>query len=209
MTANEPEVRDDSIGMERIIFFSDAVIAIAITLLVIDIKVPELGRGQTDAAITQAVFSLWPKVLSFLLSFWVIAVYWVAHHRSFRWIQRYDSRLIFLNLLFLLFIAWVPVPTALLYTYPSHTLVVSIYAGSMAAIGLSKFWLWRYAVSKRLTVSDLTPADVHVIDRNMLAAPLVFLLSIGVALFNADLAMYSWVVLAPITYLLRFKQKAR
>src|SRR5262245_33078052 len=95
----------------RIEYFTDAVIAIAPTLLVLDIRLPAIPPGET---LFEAVGDMWEQLFAYVLSFLVIAINWVFHHRRFRVIVSYDSRLVWINLGFLLFIALVPFPTSLL-----------------------------------------------------------------------------------------------
>ena len=95
---------------DRVLFFSDAVFAIAITLLVVDIRVPEVVLNAATS-----FMSLDDKILSFVISFLVIGLFWMGHHRLFRYITALDRPVIFLNLLFLGAIAFLPYPTALLF----------------------------------------------------------------------------------------------
>src|SRR5258705_4229921 len=102
--------------LERMILFSDAVFAIAITLLVIEIKIPDkhemqLAEGVSDKAILHALGLLIPKFLGFLISFMLIGLYWTIHHRMFGFVTAYDRRLLFLNLVFLFLIALMPFST--------------------------------------------------------------------------------------------------
>lgn len=180
-------------GLDRIVFFSDAVMAIAITLLVLDIKAPE--GVQT---LGPAVLALWPKYLGYVVSFWVIALYWVAHHRCFRYIRRYDRRLIYLNFLFLMFIAFMPFPTALLFNSPTQSASVMLYAGTAAGMGFSLALLWIYADRHRFIPAGLPRPVVHDIRLNLLLPPLVFLASAVIAVFNPSLAMYAWFLLIPV-----------
>jgi uncharacterized membrane protein len=97
--------RDDErpvAGLDRIVSFSDAVMAIAITLIVVQISVPQVSDSEIGAALSDG----WPEYISFLLSFWVIGIYWFWHHVMFRSIVRYDTVFIWLNLLFLLCVAF-------------------------------------------------------------------------------------------------------
>src|SRR5258707_188668 len=98
------------LGLERLIFFSDAVIAIAITLLVLDLRLPE-ASGESLAA---QLGDLSSSFLSFFMSFAVIGLFWEAHHRLFGFIERYDRTLLWLNLAFLFLIASLPFPTSVL-----------------------------------------------------------------------------------------------
>ena len=93
--------------LERLVNFSDAVIAIAITLLVVQFSVPAASED-----VGEALLDRWPQFLSFILSFFVIGIFWMAHHRIFRYVARMDQGLLWLNLLFLMCIAFLPYPTA-------------------------------------------------------------------------------------------------
>lgn len=188
-------------GLERIVFFSDAVIAIAITLLVLDIKLPEaVGGSALDLA--RPLRNLWPKFMGYFVSFWVIALYWVAHHRCFRYIHKYDRRLIYLNFLFLMFIAFMPFPTGLLFSNPTQAASVILYAGTAAGMGLSLAGVWIYADHHSFIPSALSRMAVRDIRLNLLLPPVVFLVSMCAALFNATLAMFLWFLLIPV-YLFR------
>jgi TMEM175 potassium channel family protein len=103
---------------ERTVFFSDAVFAIAITLLALELRVPEIptdpASGQELAA---KLLELWPGFVSFVLSFWLVGSYWIAHHRHFRYLRGYDRRVLVVNLLFLMWVVLVPFSTSLLGEY--------------------------------------------------------------------------------------------
>jgi uncharacterized membrane protein len=197
MPRRAQETLPSPFGLDRIVLFSDAVIAIAITLLVLDLKAPETA-GALARDPGRAVLDLWPKLLGYVVSFWVIALYWVAHHRAYRYIRKYDRRLIYLNFLFLMFIAFMPFPTALLFNSPARTVPVMLYAGTAAGMGLSLALLWIYASRHRFILADTPPAVVRDIRLNLLLPPVVFLLSAAVALLNADVAMYLWLLLIPV-----------
>jgi uncharacterized membrane protein len=85
-------------------YFSDAVFAIAITLLALDLQVPRVPENLATVELPSALLELWPKFVSFLISFWIIASYWLAHHRIFHHIGAYDRRMFLINLLFLMWV---------------------------------------------------------------------------------------------------------
>jgi uncharacterized membrane protein len=194
-------------GLERIVFFSDAVMAIAITLLVLDLRLPE-ATGTPAAEIGRRMLALWPKALGYLVSFWVIALYWVAHLRCFRYMTRYNRRLIYLNFLFLMFIAFMPFPTSLLFEAAISTVPVALYAGTAAGMGLSLAGLWEYGVRTRLVGPAVDAPMIRSIRLNLLLPPLVFIFSMIVALFNPMLAIYSWLLLLPVYLIRRFTEPA-
>jgi uncharacterized membrane protein len=202
-----PETTPAPFGLDRIVFFSDAVMAIAITLLVLDIKVPETA-GESALDVGRQVLALWPKYLGYFVSFWVIALYWVAHHRCFRYIRKYNRRLMYLNFLFLMFIAFMPFPTALLFNSPTHTASVVLYAGTAAGMGLSLALLWIYAVRRRFIPATLSRAVIRDIRLNLLLPPLVFLLSAVIGFFAPSVAMYTWLLLVPVYLFRRHSESA-
>jgi uncharacterized membrane protein len=128
------EARDE-LGLERIVFFSDAVIAIAITLLVLDIRLPELHGDPADE-LPRARLGLWPRYGSFLLSFLVVGTYWWGQHRLFRVVRRYDEMLLWLNILFLACIAFIPFASAVLGEHGDQPSAAVFYALVIAATGL-------------------------------------------------------------------------
>lgn len=196
---SEPVVSEAlQLGLERIAFFSDAVFAIAITLLALEIRLPE-GDFAANAALTDALLSMWPKYLAFAISFWVIASFWIGHHRMFLGIKRYDRRLIVLNFVLLMLIAFVPFPTTLISEYGNRTATI-FYALTMVAIGLTMASITLYASGP----GHLVDAPQRSIWRQRgmwrsVAVAAVFALSIGIAFLSADLAMYSWLLLAPVS----------
>ncbi len=186
-----------TLDLERLVFFSDAVMAIAITLLAIDIRLPEAAR-ESAGSLTPWIVALWPKVIGFLVSFWVIALYWLAHNRCFRYIQGYDRRLVYLNFLFLMFVAFLPFPTSVLFNFSPETVSVVLYAGTAAGMGLSLFWLWGYALGHGFVTEAASPEVVRDVRLNLLLSPFVFLASAVIAFFNASLGMYVWFLLIPV-----------
>ncbi len=104
MSGSEEHWIESGTDIERTVFFSDAVFAIAITLLALELEVPQMSENLAASELPSALLELWPKVFSFVLSFWIIGFYWLAHHRIFHYIRLYDRRLLLINLLFLMWI---------------------------------------------------------------------------------------------------------
>lgn len=109
--------------IERIILFSDAVFAIAITLLIIEIKVPHLLPEYTSSEVLHAYLELTPKFLGFFVSFFFIGLYWTVHHQLMNYLISYNQKLVWLNLLFLLSIVLFPFSTALDSEYTGQNLI--------------------------------------------------------------------------------------
>lgn len=179
---------------DRIVNFSDGVFAIAITILILNIDVPE---GLSTAEVTARVLSLWPEYLGYVISFLVLAVYWQAHHRVFRPIRRYDVTLVWLNFLFLMAICFLPFPTSLLGEYGGEQVSVVIYAADAALASLLLGAIsWYASREHRLVSSDLDEEEERIRRLQGLAVPVVFLASIGVSFVSPMWAMYSWLLLA-------------
>ena len=159
-------------GLERIVFFSDAIFAIAITLLALEIRLP--GTGAGGAVTWEALGALWPKYLSYGISFVTIGGFWISHHRKFRLIRRYDNRLMWLNLLALAVVAFLPFPTALLGEYGDETPATVFYAGMVILTGLLFLAVWLYATHDRRLVDPALDAGVirHGLVRALI--PIVF-----------------------------------
>lgn len=191
-----------SLGLERIVFFSDAVIAIAITLLVLDIRVPE-----GSVSLGPQLLALLPKYLGWAVSFWVIALYWVAHHRCYRYIQRYNRRLMYLNFIFLMFIAFMPFPTSLLFSNGLQAASVIVYAGTAAGMGFSLAGQWIYAYRHAFVSPEASPALNKSIRLYLLLPPVVFVVSAVIALFSADAAVLAWLLLIPVYVIRRWSEK--
>jgi uncharacterized membrane protein len=189
----------ERLGFERLVFFSDAVFAIAITLLALEIRVPEIPHGAEATELPRQLLALWPKYVGFIISFLVIGNYWLAHHRSFRYIVRYDAGLLWLNLLFLMTIAFLPFLNSLLGEYGDERTVVIFYASVLSLTGLVSTAIWVYASGgHRLVEPDIDEHLVRVFTMRAMSVPVVFLVSIGIAFISPRLAMYSWLLLVVV-----------
>ncbi len=188
--------------IERLILFTDAVFAIAITLLIIEIRVPDLhhARSETDALV--ALANLLPKFTSFFVAFFVIAVYWVAHHRMFRYVYRYDNKLIWLNMVFLLSIVLMPFTAAFQGEYLLATPWI-LYCLSVIFTGLMQARLQAYIRNPAHGITyppHLQHPDLELI--RPLISVAIFTLSIGLALLNFYLlSRFALVAIVPLMVL--------
>jgi uncharacterized membrane protein len=182
---------------DRIAFFSDGVFAIAITLLVLEIRLPEPIPGSHAAALLSVlVDELWPDFYSFLISFWFVGTLWIAHHRVFHYIRGYDRTLLVLNLFFLMWIVLLPFSATLLSRYENQQAAVIIYASHVAIAELALAWVWRHA-SRAPQLMDTRRMDSRQRRYNELlvfAMPLVFAFSIGVSFISPAAAQLSWLL---------------
>lgn len=141
--------------LERLILFSDAVFAIAITLLVIEIRIPQFDHAPSAHELKEALLEKWSEFFGFALSFAVIGQFWTNHHRLFGQVNNFNNTLLWLNLLMLFFIVLVPFSSGLNSHYAYMDFVWSIYSFNLFLIALSLFFLYRYVGNPKHNLSSL------------------------------------------------------
>src|SRR6266567_4277303 len=132
--------KHEGLSKNRLEALTDGVYAIAITLLVFELKVPEPGQVRTDADLVKALWALAPKFTSWVISFLVLAIFWVANHRLFQWVRSVDVKLLWISLFSLLAATFVPFASALVGEFPAALASQALYAADMAALGLIANW---------------------------------------------------------------------
>jgi uncharacterized membrane protein len=186
-------------GLGRILALSDGVFAIALTLLTLEIAVP---ATTSNAGLPKALLGLWPRYLAYLLSFVVIARFWGTHRVAFRLIARDDATLVWLNLLLLMLVAFLPFPTAVLGQHFGSPAAAVLYAISVALASIASTAFWWYASGRgRLLRPDVRRAHVRALRARSLSAPVYFALTMPIALFAPYVAEIAWVLAFPITWL--------
>jgi len=198
-TALNPLAIAGRLEYDRVLFFSDAVFAIAITLLVVDLRVPDEVLNTGDQLHADKY-----RILGFAISFLVIGLFWMGHHRLFRYITALNRPVIFLNLLFLGTIAFLPYPTALLFASSTKQVPATVfYAACVAGAGLVELAIWLYALrADGLVPASISPVSRRYVTAQILPAPVVFGLSIPVAFVAPGVAPFTWILLVPIGRLL-------
>lgn len=199
---NLPQHEDDEAaaeGIGRILALSDGVFAIAITLLILEIAVPATAG---DAGLPKALLGLWPRYLAYLLSFVVIARFWVTHRLAFQLIARADAALVWLNLLLLMFVAFLPFPTAVVGRHTGSPAAAVLYATSVLLASLASAASWWYASGRgQLLRPDVRHARVTAARARTLSAPVFFALTVPVAVFAPHAAEIMWILAFPLTRL--------
>jgi uncharacterized membrane protein len=198
------------VNKERMMSFNDGIFAIAITLLVLDLAIPEISSRQIDLLLLPSLVEIYPKMIGFSLSFFIISIYWLSYHRIFSFIRDIDQRLILLNIFFLFFIVFMPFPTLLLGLYGAHASVVIFYAAVIATNSFFLYLIWHHVVHQDDLLSQPLEADfIEYISVRNLINVCVFLASIGIALVNPLLAMFSWGSLIVLYPLVRWRYTRR
>jgi len=191
------------LDLERLVFFSDAVFAIAITLLIIELRLPPLPAKPETAEIVAALQSVLPGVFAYALSFATIGSYWLAHWRRYRYVERANERLAAMNLLLLGLVAFIPFPTALIGEHGDQPVIVVFYAASLSAAGVVGPLTWLYAWHAGLAVPGLSLRYATMAALRGFSVPIVMLGSLLLLPFaHPYVVEVAWVLIAPVQILL-------
>jgi TMEM175 potassium channel family protein len=192
---------DPGLDLERVVFFSDAVFAIAITLLVLELRIPDLPEHAGTDEIVTAIGITMPRIFAWVLSFATIGLYWLAHWRRFRFIDRIDERMAAINLLLLGLIAFVPFPTALIGEHGDQAVVVILYAVSLSAAGVVGPLSWLYAWRAGLVRSDVPAETVRLGALRGFSVPVVMLGSLVLLpLVGPSGVELLWLLIIPVQF---------
>lgn len=156
--------------LERLKAFSDAVFAIAITLLVIEVHVPRLDTLD-DTAYLAALAHLIPSFMGFMLSFLTIGALWIAHHRLFGVLDGYEPRLMWPNMLLLMVVAFMPFATALMSSNPLARVPEVFYSATLLAAGLLQLLLFQLALRPGRVRAGVPPEEVNALRWRALTLP--------------------------------------
>jgi uncharacterized membrane protein len=162
-------------GLHRLVSFCDGVFAFAITLLAINIAIPEIAKDSIKQLLGKEIINLAPKFLIYALSFLIIGSFWMAHHKMFKYIKKYNDAFIFLNIVTLMFVAAVPIPTKIMGDYILYRQSLIFYAAYMAITSFLLASIRFYAYRKNFIEYDMP--KIYYIVRSLIT-PAVFLLSI-------------------------------
>jgi uncharacterized membrane protein len=191
-------VRGEGLEFDRVAFFTDAVFAIAMTLLIVSIDAPHLPPPTDEPGVlTDALKGLGPEFFSFFLAFLLIGRYWLAHHELFSSMKAVDRSFITLNLVYLAFVAFLPFPTELVGRYAENPVSVVLFALCLAAVSGMETVLFRLAYRHRLLRIDLGPDGYRYGVIQSTTPVVLFLISIPIAYVSTTVALLSWLLAIP------------
>jgi uncharacterized membrane protein len=190
----------------RVEAFSDGVFAIAITLLILEIKVPEMPEHSTNSQLLASLSSLWPSYFAFLLSFTAVLIMWINHHGFFKYLKKINTPFLYANGFLLLIVTFIPFPTAVLAKYinsPAANMSAAFYTGSMVLLSIAYNLLWFTTAYKRALVKDeISDALINKIRNAYWLGFFVYLGAFGISFINAIAGIFLcisfwtfWVVL--------------
>lgn len=171
----------------RVIAISDAVFGVAMTLLVLEIKVPEVEGSDKDLAM--AFFNLMPKFLVYFLSFMTAGIFWMGQASQFEHIKKSDRNLIWINLIFLLFVSILPFTTAFLGDYIDFKFAIGIYWLNIFLLGLMLYINWNYAVKHGFVEKEAEEEVGYAIKRRIIISQTLYLIGASLCFINSYLAI--------------------
>ncbi|HEX6519242.1 MAG TPA: TMEM175 family protein [Streptosporangiaceae bacterium] len=193
-----PAAHDEAPGVERLLALSDGVVAIAITLLVLQLNLPEPAKLINPASASELAAQLGKdadQLISYVISFYVIAQFWLVHHRVFRRITKHGEGLAWWNFAFLFTVSVMPFTSDLEGKFASNPLAIDIFAANLLAASLATQLTYIYASRKNLVTTE-SPREVQAARLRAAASIFVIAVSIGIAWINTDAAKYFWLLLA-------------
>jgi uncharacterized membrane protein len=199
---------DDSIpSTSRIEAFSDGVIAIALTILVLELKVPEIGAALNEQDILHILHGLLPKLAAYLLSFLIIAIYWVNHHHLFHLLERSNSGLLWCNNNLLLWLSLLSFPTALVGEHPTSQIAAALYGGVSFMTAVAFLVLHRYSYRHGLFASSYSHAAYKADVKTNVITLGFYALAICLAFVSPYLAEAGYLLIALLYFVPRIRAR--
>ena len=192
----------DHITRDRIVSLTDAVLAIVMTLLVLEIVVPELSHSEAATELPKHLLELLPDIWSYAISFIILGFFWVGHDVQFHYIKRGDGTLRWITIFYLMFIALIPFSTALIGEYGDQPISEIIYGINVIIVLIWHSLQWKHATKgHRLVDSDLDPNFIRRISRRIIVGAILYMLAIGVSFLSTQVSLILF-VLIPVHYLI-------
>ena len=187
---------ETGLSKNRIETLTDGIFAVAMTLLVLDIGVPQISSTSavsigTGTELLTRLLDLWPKIFSFGISFVILAIYWMANHRQFYYLKHIDRVLIWINIIFLMAICLLPFSTSLLGEYSDQQISIFVYGGNSIMIASLLYIQWLYATNNyRLVDENLDPCIKNMLSKRLLFGIIIYLIAIAFSFVYIQLSVF-------------------
>ncbi len=193
------ELKAHGLPPGRLQTLADGIFAIAMTLLVLELRLPE-AAGAGDLAIRLA--ALWPRLATFFISFVVLGVYWFGHHQIFHFVVRVNRTLVWLNILFFMGAALIPFVASVMGTQPYDPLALGLYGGVLGLLAALGYVIWWYITGDRGLIVDKLDANLVRKVRHWIAVgPLIALVAAALAFVNPFVSLLIYLGL-PVLFIL-------
>lgn len=186
----------------RIEALSDGIYAIAMTLLVLNLALPEAGKGLTDGEFRNLLFGQTGIFVNYALSFILLALFWTTHHRQFHFIKLTNGTLLWINIFTFMFVALVPFSTSLIGDYASEQLAAFFFASNIFILGVLSLSNWVYATKGRLVDRSLTSQRIALMTKRGTVTPLVSAIVMGLSFVDPQVCFYAFLLIPMLLGLL-------
>ena len=185
------------IRLEHIISFGDAIFAFSITFMAISIQIPDLPANLTEAQVIDRLLGPSSHFEIYVISFFVIGIYWISYHQIFNHISDSRGLMVWLNLSFLFFITLISFAVDLQVEYGFYYIVFALYALVLALAGLLLMLIWLHARKNGLIDKTVKTNEIQNISLQSILTPAVFMISILISIVNIQIAYYFWLIIIP------------
>jgi uncharacterized membrane protein len=186
-------------SLERLAALSDGLFAIAMTLLVLDLRVPVSGLIHSEGALWSALVALAPRFVPYLMSFLTLGIFWVAQQTQLTHFKRSNRDLAWIHLGFLLSVSLIPFSTGLLAEFITYRIALIVYWLNIFLLGLWLFVAWRYATRVRLLREEATQDVSKATERRILVAQALYALGALLCVINTYVSI-AFIVLVQLNY---------
>jgi uncharacterized membrane protein len=191
----------NEISKSRIETLTDGVFAIVMTILVLEITVPQISHSETAIELPKQLLELWPVIQSYGTSFIILGFFWIAHDYQFHYVKRANRTFLWITIFYLMFIAFVPFSTSLIGEYGDQQISVIIYAVNISIIGFWEYIRWKYATKDhQLVDSDLNRTFITKMSRRFLLGPTIYLIAVAISFVSTQLSLVIFIA-TPLYFL--------
>lgn len=185
---------------KRVGALADGIFAIAMTLLAFDLKVSDIIKPSTQFSISGVISNIWPHLLIYAFSFIILGFYWIEHQIQYTFIKSSNQYFLWINIIFLMFIALIPFSTGVLGRYLGEQFSMMLYGVNIIFVGILSYFHWEYVNFFNLVSKEATSEAISTIKRSALVAPVIACISIFLSFFNLWISL-SVYVLVPLYYI--------
>jgi uncharacterized membrane protein len=184
-------------GIERL---TDGVFAIVMTLLVLEIAVPQISHSEAAIELPKQLLELWPVILSYGTSFIILGFFWIAHDYQFHYVKRANRTFLWITIFYLMFIAFVPFSTSLIGEYGDQQISVIFYGINISIVGFWEYVRWWYAIKDHLVDIDLDPTFITIMSRRFLLGPTIYLIAVAISFASTQVSLVLFIA-TPLYFL--------
>lgn len=196
MTKSSSNALQSGMTTHRIEALTDGIFAIAMTLLVLTIDLPEMEKGVAQIGLHNLLIEQMHMLTSYAISFIVLAIFWIKHHQQFHFIKRTDGKHLWINIFTLMFIVLIPFSTSLRGDYPDDWVSAIFFGSNLLILGILSLLNWIYATNgHRLVDPNLDKQHIALNTRIGAVTPLVALLAMGVSIVSPQISSYTYLLI--------------